>query len=277
MFRIDCRFFVIFRVYVTMVFQFVIVYCWLVWRGLKLAMINIVSSCLVHSTGTYLFHAGELNPLNVYISFSWCSVSLPVVSGLLQLTEFSGIFIPRWGHVNRQNCDLTFLLTSSKHQFLGKLSELAIDIFILFDTAKVCWSILFTIFYSYSSSVFPMICICCVNGARATLFRSSKHPRWIPFEGLWDYSGLCSFMYTASVIFVYHCRDTDLSCIRGIGFQSIPPLEGAGVLNVPEGDSPQNTQPPFIAWFELLVRQTTLLASIMLDFTCGAFQHELRN
>ena len=35
--------------------------------------------------------------------------------------------------------------------------------------------------------------------------------------------------------------------LRGIGFQSTPPLEGAGVFNVPEGDSPQNTEPPFIA------------------------------
>ena len=44
------------------------------------------------------------------------------------------------------------------------------------------------------------------------------------------------FMYTASVMY-----------IGGIGFQSTPPLEGAGVFNVPEGDSPQNTEPPFIA------------------------------
>ena len=35
--------------------------------------------------------------------------------------------------------------------------------------------------------------------------------------------------------------------LNGIGFQSTPPLEGAGVFNVPEGDSPQNTEPPFIA------------------------------
>ena len=64
------------------------------------------------------------------------------------------------------------------------------------------------------------------------------------------------FMYTASVIFDYYCRDRELSYIGGIGFQSTPPLEGAGVFNVPEGDSPQNTEPPFIAWFELLVSQT---------------------
>ena len=54
----------------------------------------------------------------------------------------------------------------------------------------------------------------------------------------------CLFMYTASVIFDYYCRDSELSYIGGIGFQSTPPLE---VFNVPEGDSPQNTEPPFIA------------------------------
>ena len=58
---------------------------------------------------------------------------------------------------------------------------------------------------------------------------------------------LCLFMYTASVIFDYYCRDSELSYIGGIGFQSTPPLEGAGVFNVPDGDSPQNTEPPFIA------------------------------
>ena len=35
--------------------------------------------------------------------------------------------------------------------------------------------------------------------------------------------------------------------LGGIWFQSTPPLEGAGVFNVPEGDSPQNTEPPFRA------------------------------
>ena len=55
------------------------------------------------------------------------------------------------------------------------------------------------------------------------------------------------FIYTASVMFDYYCRDSELSYIGGIGFQSTPPLEGAGVFNVPEGDSPQNTKPPFIA------------------------------
>ena len=55
------------------------------------------------------------------------------------------------------------------------------------------------------------------------------------------------FMYTASVMFDYYCRDSELSYIGGIGFQSTPPLEGAGVFNVPEGNSPQNTEPPFIA------------------------------
>ena len=50
----------------------------------------------------------------------------------------------------------------------------------------------------------------------------------------------CLFMYTASVIFDYYCRDSELSYIGGIGLH---PLEGAGVFNVPEGDSPQNTEP----------------------------------
>ena len=54
-------------------------------------------------------------------------------------------------------------------------------------------------------------------------------------------------MYTASVMFDYYCRDSELSYIGGIGFQSTPPLEGAGVFNVPEGYSPQNTEPSFIA------------------------------
>ena len=48
-------------------------------------------------------------------------------------------------------------------------------------------------------------------------------------------------------MFDYYCRDSELSYTGGIGFQSTPPLEGAGVFNVPEGDSPQNTEPPFIA------------------------------
>ena len=50
---------------------------------------------------------------------------------------------------------------------------------------------------------------------------------------------------------------------------------GSWGFNVPEGDSPQNTEPPFIAWFELLVSQTRSLASIMLDFSCGALQWQL--
>ena len=55
------------------------------------------------------------------------------------------------------------------------------------------------------------------------------------------------FMCKASVTFDYYYRDSELSYIGGIGFQCIPPLEGAGVFNVPEGDSPQNTEAPFIA------------------------------
>ena len=86
---------------------------------------------------------------------------------------------------------------------------------------------------------------------------------------------VCLFMYTASVMFDYYCRDSELSYFGGIGFQSTPPLEGAGVFNVPEGDSPQNTEPPFIAWFELLVSQTRSLASIMLDFSCGTLQRRM--
>ena len=46
-------------------------------------------------------------------------------------------------------------------------------------------------------------------------------------------------MYTASVMFDYYCRDSELSYIRGIGFQSTTSLEAAGVFNVPEGDSPE--------------------------------------
>ena len=80
---------------------------------------------------------------------------------------------------------------------------------------------------------------------------------------------VCLFILHQSC-FDYYCRDSELSYIGGIGFQSTPPLEGAGVFRVPEGDSPQNTEPPFIAWFELLVSQTRSLASIMLDFSCGA-------
>lgn len=33
----------------------------------------------------------------------------------------------------------------------------------------------------------------------------------------------------------------------------------------------QNTEPPFIAWFELLVSQARSLASITLDIQCGSF------
>ena len=57
----------------------------------------------------------------------------------------------------------------------------------------------------------------------------------------------CLFMCPASVMFDYYCRDSELSYIGEIKFQSTPPLEGAGVFNVPEGDSSQNREPPFIA------------------------------
>ena len=62
---------------------------------------------------------------------------------------------------------------------------------------------------------------------------------------------VCLFCFVLCILhqscFDYYCRDSELSYIGGIGFQSTPPLEGAGVFNVPEGDSPQNTEPPFIA------------------------------
>ena len=48
---------------------------------------------------------------------------------------------------------------------------------------------------------------------------------------------ICLFMYTASVMFDYYCRDSELSYIGVIGFKSAPPYEGAGVFNVPEDDS----------------------------------------
>ena len=54
-------------------------------------------------------------------------------------------------------------------------------------------------------------------------------------------------MYAASVKVDYYCGDSELSYIRGIGLQSTPPLEEAWVFNMSEGDSPQNTEPPFIA------------------------------
>ena len=39
-------------------------------------------------------------------------------------------------------------------------------------------------------------------------------------------------------MFDYYCRDSELSYIWGIGFQSTPPLEGSGIFNVPEGELP---------------------------------------
>ena len=60
----------------------------------------------------------------------------------------------------------------------------------------------------------------------------------------------CLFVY----LFILHqscltiiAGTANCPILGGIGFQSTPPLEGAGVFNVPEGDSPQNTEPPFIA------------------------------
>ena len=100
-------------------------------------------------------------------------------------------------------------------------------------------------------------------------------PVWVNTDFVTNIVVFFLFMYTASVMFDYYCRDSELSYIGGIGFQSTLPLEGVGVFNVPEGDSPQNTEPPFIAWFELLVSQTRSLASIMLDFSCDALQRWL--
>ena len=47
---------------------------------------------------------------------------------------------------------------------------------------------------------------------------------------------VCLFMYT-SVVFDYYCRDSELSYIREIGFQSAPPWKAVCVFNVPE-DNP---------------------------------------
>ena len=42
---------------------------------------------------------------------------------------------------------------------------------------------------------------------------------------------VCLFMYTASVIFDYYCRDRELSHIGGIGFQSTPPYISPLICN----------------------------------------------
>ena len=60
-------------------------------------------------------------------------------------------------------------------------------------------------------------------------------------------SACFAYVYRISAMFDYYSRDSELSYISWIRFQSTPPLEGAGVFNVPEGDSPQITEPPFIA------------------------------
>ena len=49
-------------------------------------------------------------------------------------------------------------------------------------------------------------------------------------------------------LFVYvYCISQQTVLYWGIGFQSIPSLEGDGVFNVPKGDSPQSTEHSFIA------------------------------
>ena len=61
---------------------------------------------------------------------------------------------------------------------------------------------------------------------------------------------ICLFVYVycvSHVLIITTARDSELSYIWGIGFQSTPPLERAGVFNMPKGDFPQNTEPPFIA------------------------------
>ena len=35
----------------------------------------------------------------------------------------------------------------------------------------------------------------------------------------------------------YYCRDSELSYVKGIGFQSAPPKERAGIFNMPEDGS----------------------------------------
>ena len=53
-------------------------------------------------------------------------------------------------------------------------------------------------------------------------------------------------MYTASVMFDYYCSVLYLG--GGVGLESTPPREGAGVLNVLEGDSTQNKEPSVMVW-----------------------------
>ena len=53
-----------------------------------------------------------------------------------------------------------------------------------------------------------------------TEFKKSLKAKWFVLC-------LCLFVNTAPVVY---CRDREVSCIRGIGFQSAPPLEVAGVL-----------------------------------------------
>ena len=64
--------------------------------------------------------------------------------------------------------------------------------------------------------------------------------------GLRDYYLVCLCILHQSCLTIT-AGTANCPILNGIGFQSTPPLEGAGVFNVPEGDSPQNTEPPFIA------------------------------
>ena len=68
---------------------------------------------------------------------------------------------------------------------------------------------------------------------------------------------VCSSHYQSGVVSACICLFVVCLCILhqscltvtagGIGFQSTAPLERAGVFNLLEGDSPQNTEPLFIA------------------------------
>ena len=91
-------------------------------------------------------------------------------------------------------------------------------------------------------------------------------------------TGVCLCILHQSY-FDYYCRDRELSYIGGIGFQCTPPLEGAGVFNVPEGDSPQNTEPPFIRPFTVprmhrcIWRQAPNLHYIYTKFLMDLWDH----
>ena len=49
------------------------------------------------------------------------------------------------------------------------------------------------------------------------------------------YRFFCLFVYTASFMYNYSCKDNKLSYMRGIEFQSAPPWEAAGVFKPRDG------------------------------------------